>query len=656
MSESLVQDIRRIAEEEGADPDLAVRVAKQESGFRPDAVSRAGARGIMQLMPETARELGVDINDPMQNIRGGTRYLARQQRAFGSPELALAAYNAGPGRVREFLRTGRELPRETQNYVQALTGAGISPDIVGVDYVDRSGNIIVPGGEGRRELQPGEELLSGAETPGTRFTEAELAGFSPETRAIIRRGEALREEAATASERVARLTGEREETITAATARAARAAAEAQRRAVSDYESSRKMPTEFVPTQETAGDLSALFGLLGVFGTLVGGGGKQNAVAAMNAMTGMMSGWRQGRNDLYNREKQIFETNVKQLEARNAELRRSLESNLKLAQTDLDAAMANIRSDAARLGSSILLEQARANNLQGLIQSNQALQNMQAQIDATRARQATTVQQQLDQEQRRRLASAGPMADQIMQRQPPEVAARTRELLSRTELGAVGRRNFEASYAALEGSERVARSVSENRDAVNALASGLNRLRGDPIQSVLSLFNQGRINQSQLLSELDNVVDRAGLTGDIASRAKIIQKELFSLALADAQATGRPTVFLERALSGFYAQSLRPETLIELIKDRAKESVTRIPNALLRPDTLTNYRQDFSLLATPNAAEFMRLHPEPRRTSGRAGSSAAPPEVGQIVTQGGRRYRVDRVENGRIVGATEVTE
>lgn len=74
-----------------------------------------------------------------------------------------------------------------------------------------------------------------------------------------------------------------------------------------------------MPTQETAGDIASLFGLIGVFGTLVGGGGKQNAVAAMNAMTGMMSGWRQGRQDLYNRERQIFDTNVRQLEARNAE-------------------------------------------------------------------------------------------------------------------------------------------------------------------------------------------------------------------------------------------------------------------------------------------------------------------------------------------------
>jgi hypothetical protein len=541
--------------------------------------------------------------------------LGQQLRAFGNNEkLALAAYNAGPGRVRESMRTGGALPRETQNYIERITAAGISPDIISGEYTTAGGNIVVPGGEGRRQLQPGEELLSAeVPAPAAGFTEAELAQFSPEMRAILRRGETLRGEAAGATERVARLTGEREETITAATARAAKAAAESQKRAINEYESQRQMPPEFIPTQENAGDLSALFGLIGVFGTLVGGGGKQNAMAAMGAMTGMMKGWQQGRQDLYQRERQIFETNVRQLENRNAELRRSLESNLRLAQTDLDAALSNIRADAARLGSPILLEQARAGNLQGLIQSNQTLQTMQGQIDATRSRQVEDVRRQTQAEERRRLASAGPMADQIMERQSPENAARTRALLSRTDLGARGRQNLELSYAALEGSERVARSVSENRDAVDALASVMNRVRADQVAGLVQRFFNGQANQQELFNGLDRVIDQAGLSGDVASRAKIIQKELFSLALADAQATGRPTVFLERALSGFYAQNLRPETLIELIKKRAEESVTRIPNAALRPETLTNYRQDFSLLATPNANEFMRAHPAPTR-------------------------------------------
>ena len=73
-----------------------------ESGFNPQALSRVGAIGLGQLMPDTAAALGVDPHDPQDNLRGSARYLLAQLEAFGSAELALAAYNAGPEAVREY--------------------------------------------------------------------------------------------------------------------------------------------------------------------------------------------------------------------------------------------------------------------------------------------------------------------------------------------------------------------------------------------------------------------------------------------------------------------------------------------------------------------------------------------------------------------------
>jgi len=104
----------------GIDRFLIAAVMKAESNFDPYAVSPAGARGIMQLMPETARSLGVvDSFDPVQNIAGGTLYLAKQLREFNDLSLALAAYNAGPEAVR---RHGGIPPyRETQDFVQKVT-------------------------------------------------------------------------------------------------------------------------------------------------------------------------------------------------------------------------------------------------------------------------------------------------------------------------------------------------------------------------------------------------------------------------------------------------------------------------------------------------------------------------------------------------------
>jgi len=112
----------------GIDPKLVQHILYKETGNLRDpatARSHAGAYGPMQLMPGTAKELGVDINDPEQNTRGGVRYLAKMLNQFGDPVHAMAAYNAGPGRVSEMLRRGRgieSLPRETQGYVRMAKG------------------------------------------------------------------------------------------------------------------------------------------------------------------------------------------------------------------------------------------------------------------------------------------------------------------------------------------------------------------------------------------------------------------------------------------------------------------------------------------------------------------------------------------------------
>ena len=106
-----------IACEQGIPAGLFDAMIIRESGYNPVAVSSANAYGLAQLMPGTAFGLGVDRYDPLQNMRGGARYLRQQLDRFGQVHLALAAYNAGPGRVR-----GGLVPRitETQAYVSNI--------------------------------------------------------------------------------------------------------------------------------------------------------------------------------------------------------------------------------------------------------------------------------------------------------------------------------------------------------------------------------------------------------------------------------------------------------------------------------------------------------------------------------------------------------
>jgi cell wall-associated NlpC family hydrolase len=106
----------RAGNRHGVDPALLAAVASQESGFDSGAVSSAGAQGLMQFMPATARGLGVNPLDPASAVNGAAKYLSDLTQQFGSTSLALAAYNAGPGTVR---RHGGIPPYpETQNYVR----------------------------------------------------------------------------------------------------------------------------------------------------------------------------------------------------------------------------------------------------------------------------------------------------------------------------------------------------------------------------------------------------------------------------------------------------------------------------------------------------------------------------------------------------------
>ncbi|MEO1062734.1 MAG: lytic transglycosylase domain-containing protein [Actinomycetota bacterium] len=110
--------IEAAATRHGLEPELLGALVWSESAFDPQAVSSAGAIGLAQLMPGTAAGLGVDPTDPLQNLEGGARYLRQQLDRFGTFELGLAAYNAGPTRVAQ--AGGIPAIAETQAYVQVV--------------------------------------------------------------------------------------------------------------------------------------------------------------------------------------------------------------------------------------------------------------------------------------------------------------------------------------------------------------------------------------------------------------------------------------------------------------------------------------------------------------------------------------------------------
>lgn len=118
MPEDVRQTIVKTAQKYGVEPELALAVAMQESGGNQKSVSRAGAIGVMQLMPGTAKDLGVNPDDMTQNIDGGVRYLSKMLKQFGNREDALTAYNWGPGAMQKHVAGGRKsaMPKEAREY------------------------------------------------------------------------------------------------------------------------------------------------------------------------------------------------------------------------------------------------------------------------------------------------------------------------------------------------------------------------------------------------------------------------------------------------------------------------------------------------------------------------------------------------------------
>lgn len=140
------EEARRAARRHGLDPNIFERQIQQESGFQPHVTSKAGARGIAQFMPGTAKGLGINPDNPTQALDGAAGLMASYVKKYGSYKNALVAYNAGPGAV------GRGLPAETQGYIKTILGnknpstKGVSSSPVGTgSSSSRTTTVTTPG-------------------------------------------------------------------------------------------------------------------------------------------------------------------------------------------------------------------------------------------------------------------------------------------------------------------------------------------------------------------------------------------------------------------------------------------------------------------------------------------------------------------------------
>lgn len=159
-----------VAKETGVPQQFAMNVAEAESGYNPSAVSPAGARGVMQLMPGTAKELGVNPDVPHENIKGGVNYLGKMLNMFGgSAPLAAMAYNWGPGNVKSYLENGtgvngQPIPEETKKYVEKTTGVPIDAILL-PGKAGQLGKDLYEAGQKERQMEFERKKYEESKTP-----------------------------------------------------------------------------------------------------------------------------------------------------------------------------------------------------------------------------------------------------------------------------------------------------------------------------------------------------------------------------------------------------------------------------------------------------------------------------------------------------------
>ena len=304
----------------------------------------------------------------------GPALIAWSQRRSGMPSLPGGTREPGPD-------------SEGGAWTEGLPPAsGVYADTTRIFPVQRSSKV-----DGSSQKEAGNSTTSDAgRSTSTRDVLRGITGMSPGQTSLLGGRLDLIDRDVALARRQGDIEQSQRRTIAQGEADASRGFAESQRRSAQELERRLQPIPEFVATRETARDIGSLASLLMVAGAALGGKGKQGALMAVQAMTGMMAGYRQGRQDLYQRERQNFETGLRQVQAQNTQLQEAFTRAQRLAQTDLEAARQQFQVEAVRLGASlpnITSERAGfAQTQQILQQAGTALSQAEARKDAERTR------------------------------------------------------------------------------------------------------------------------------------------------------------------------------------------------------------------------------------------------------------------------------
>ena len=439
--------------------------------------------------------------------------------------------------------------------------------------------------------------------------------------------------ASSAQEELTLKQAEKEKQDAIAKADIAKQYAEKMKAAYGEAESKTKSYDAFHPSQETQTGLATMFALTNLAAFMAGGSGRYAGMAALGNMTNAMKGYQAGRKDVFDREMKEYDKNVAALKLNNEQVEKHLKRGLELMSVDKEAAQAEYFKARALAGDGIVGAQIRYNK------SNDALKTIGDQLKALREvdKQKTILEQrQLDREQRARqhresIAAANERARLQLTRRDEKafqaigpalrnIAENYPDGTANTLLGASpkDKDRIQGAYRSVQESESVADFVARNKGAVGAMAAIKNYLKMDAIKSIQNQDENVAKEQKQQLVDaaIDKAVADKKISADDAQNAKILQKKLFGLALADVQGSGqRGSVYLDRQFQSLYDQASRQDTLLKIIKERAKENNGNLEIYGLNVER-HNRPEKFPLLGTQKIEDYIKERtPETTKTS-----------------------------------------
>jgi hypothetical protein len=413
--------------------------------------------------------------------------LAFSQRRSGVPEIPGGYRNA------EF---AADLPAPTGRFAANIVPETRTAAAKTADVSDGSGAGTETGGSGASTTTPA--TLS----PALQSIFGGMRGRIEKDIGLTRRQGEIQQEQA-----LARATGTRD---------AQRSMAAAERAAAEQFRS-RPIPA-FVPTQENAADMGTLFSLLAVAGQTLGGKGKTGAMAAMAGMTGMLNGWRQGRQDLYQKERQNFEAGLRQIQAQNQALQQMYDRAVRAAQTDMQGALAEAERRAIELGAELPALAARRSGIQGFNTVDQAQMQVVSQLESRVQAQYAAEQLRLrtlgDQQQRdQALRTARNEDQQAQERRARAEADRVRGITTEAEAARNERERLEATARDrrnVQGQENYLEQQGLPREAIS-------RIGEREVAAVSTRIEAAELTY-RLAEAVKNNPQAAGLAGQIINR------------------------------------------------------------------------------------------------------------------------------------------